>query len=156
MKLELSKPSLMVITVAASVVIIGAWLVRLGAPTLNAGTDTNMELIGFPSGQCLMVVVDADGIHLGSLRMPVEQFEQDFDALYKAVYAKQHVSSAIIVGTKNGRYGDAVRVYAKLYRRFGYRLEMPTLPEPDGTRYPEVVDLGRCGWSRALEGFRTE
>jgi biopolymer transport protein ExbD len=117
----------------------------LSLPSLPFRTgkqNAELQIVEFPHGQCLIAVIEPDGVYVGNDRISVDQFGTVFDTSYR----KQKLDWAMVFGTPKSRYGDAVKVYSKLHEALGNRITLNTIPVRPGTRWKAIVSIDRWGW----------
>ncbi len=134
-----------------SAIIIGGiiWFFAASKPDVHPrhvhATESEEEVIQIPSGRVLYVVVDRDGIYLGTQRFDLSAAKVAIASLLK----EQKIPNLIIYGTDLARYGDVIELYGGIdpslirWSTFSFR------PLTIGTRKPLTGFLKRdicCGY----------
>lgn len=96
--------------------------------------ESEQEIIEFPHGRVLYVIVEPEGVYIGAERISFEGFSDYLKARKRTLSP----DFFIIAGTDTARYGDVVNAFITLRAvlRVGYMLE--TRPLPTGTRRARI------------------
>ncbi len=127
------------LTVVCCVVVFGVmWWAGTMEPVVkdavaeSSGEPVTEMMIRVPRGRVLYVVVDQDGVYLGTQRIERRFAKAAIETLLK----KERIRNLLISATDLARYGDVVELYASIDRSLLTWISFSTRAETIGTRKP--------------------
>ncbi len=132
------------------------WFFAASDPVIQIKDDFRpksdwLEDFSIPHGKILYVVVDRDGVYLGTEKFDLAGAKVGINALL----TEYKIRNLEFYGTDLARYGDVIELYTSVDPKLIRWSSFPTRPVPTGTRMPLTGFLKRrCCFAEDVENHR--